>query len=143
MVGHHEADPVLDQVGLLLEDGEAGGSVVSVVPDLDLEAGGVLHQLQVARLEAEGVLEALGGLEEILLLLVNGGAGVPAEHAFHLALDERHLGHIDGLGVLAQSLQEQGLQCVGLGMVGMRLKQLLRVLEPFFIVLGVVEFLDK
>lgn len=143
MVGEGVAHPVLDHVGLLLEDGEAGGGVVGVVAHLDLQGGGIAHDLEVVRLEAQRILEALGSLLEILALLVNGSASVPAEQALHLALQQRQLTALQRLRLLPQGQLEQRLQSDGLWVIWMRLQQLLCVLEALLVVLGVVVFLGR
>jgi hypothetical protein len=65
----------------------------------------------------------------------------PAEHAFHFAFYEGQFGHFQGFCFFSQGLQEQGFKGIGFGMVGVNFKKFFCVLETFFIVLGVVEFL--
>ena len=85
---------VLDLSWLGLQYGESCSNMVGVIPDLDVQTGSLTHKLGVVRLKSEGVLKALGGLSEVLLLLVDAATGVPAEHAFHAALHQRGLCHL-------------------------------------------------
>ena len=133
----------MDHVGLLLQDIEAGGSVVGKVSHLYLQTGRFSHDLKIVRLESEGVLEAFGCLYEVLLLLIDAGTSMPTEHAPHLAFHEGKFGDFEGLGVLPQCLEEEGLEGVGLGVFGMQFQQFLCTLDSLFVVFGVVEFLSE
>jgi hypothetical protein len=106
VVGESVSNPVLDHIGLLLEYGEAGGGVIGVVAHLHLECGCLAHDLQVVWLQPKRVLEALGCLQEILALLVDCAARVPAEQALHLALQQRQLAALQRLCLLPQRQQE-------------------------------------
>lgn len=74
-----------------------------MISDLDLQSCGFSHHLQVVRLDSKSILEAFRSLEEILFLLVDGAACMPAEHALHLALKQSQLGAFKGLCFLSQS----------------------------------------
>lgn len=115
--------------------------MVGVVSDLYLETGCFFHGLDVVGVQSQCVLEAFGCFGKIFFLFVDAGTGMPAEHAFHFAFYEGQLGHFQGFCFFSQSLQEQGLKGIGFGMVGVDFKKFFCVLETFFIVLGVVEFL--
>lgn len=96
--------------------------MIGMISDLDLQSRSLSHDLQVVRLDSKSILEAFCSLEEILLLLVDGAACMPAEHALHLTLKQSQLRAIKGLSFLPQSQQKQSLQRVGLGMIRMRLQ---------------------
>ena len=92
MVRDDEGEPILNHVRFLFENIEARGSMVGEVSDLNEQAGGISHDLKVIRFYSHGILKAFGCFIEIFLLFVDGGAGMPAEHASHFAFDESHFG---------------------------------------------------
>lgn len=121
MVGKGVADPILDHIGFLLQNGKASSSMIHMVPHLDLQGCGLAHDVQIIRLYPQCVLHALGCLEEIFSLLVDGAAGVPAEQTFHLALHQGQLCHLKSLCLFVESEQEERLEGVCFWMVGMDL----------------------
>lgn len=122
MMCQSEPNPILDHVRFLLENSEASSCMISMVSNLDLQSCSLSHHLHIIRLDSKSILEAFRSFEEILLLLVDGAASMPAEHALHLALKQSQLGAFKGLSFLPQSQQKQSLQRVGLGMIRMRLQ---------------------
>lgn len=122
MVGKGVAHPILDHIGFLLQDGKPCSSMVHMVPHLDLQSCGLAHDVQIIGLHPQRILHALGGLEEIFSLLVDGAAGVPAEQALHLALHQGQLCHLQRLCLFVESEEEKGLQGVCFWMVGMGLQ---------------------
>lgn len=62
MVGKGISDPILDHIGLLLQNGEASGSMVVMIPHLNLQGSCFSHQIDIIRLHSQSILEALGCL---------------------------------------------------------------------------------
>lgn len=112
------------------------------IPDLNLQAGSLLHKLHVVRVQTHRILETLGSLQKIFFRLVDSSTSMPAEHTLHFAFDQGNFGHLHCLRVFTQSLQEEGLQGVGFGVMRMNFQQFVCVLQSFFIVFGIVELLS-
>lgn len=89
MVGNGKGSPVLDHARFLLQDSETRARVTSQIPHLNLQTGCFLHQLSVVGLKSQCILEAFGSFSKVFFSLVDGSTGMPAEHTFHLALDQR------------------------------------------------------
>lgn len=121
-MGKSIAHPILDHIGLLLEDGEASGSVVVMVSHLDLQGSSLPHQVHIVRLDPERILEALSSLKEVLSLLVDGATRMPTEETLHLALHQCQLSYFQCFCLLVECQQEQCLQGECFGMVRMRLQ---------------------
>ena len=45
MVGKGVADPILDHIGFLLQNGKASSSMIHMVPHLDLQSCGLAHDV--------------------------------------------------------------------------------------------------
>jgi len=89
MVRNNKSYPVLDHAWLLLQNVESRSSMISQVPDLNLQASSLTHDLKIVRLEFQSILEAFCCLSEILLLLVDAGACMPTEHTAHFTFNQR------------------------------------------------------
>ena len=85
MMRDDECEPILGHVRFLLENIEARSSMVCEISDLNQQTSCISHNLKVVRFYSHGILKAFSCFIEIFLLFVDGGAGMPAEHASHFA----------------------------------------------------------
>jgi len=122
MMGKGITGPILDHIRLLLQNSEPRGSMIHMIPHLNLQSSSLTHNAQIVWLDPQRILHAFGRLKEVLSLLVDGAACMPTKQTLHLALQEGQLCHVQCLRLFVKREQEKSLQGVSLGMVGMHLQ---------------------
>lgn len=121
-MGEGISDPILDHIRLLPQNGEASGSVIVMVPHLNLQGSSLSHQVDIIRLHPQCILEAFSCLQEILPSLVDGSTGMPTEEALHLALQQGQFAYFQSLCLFSEREQEERLEGERFGVVGMCLQ---------------------